>query len=85
MSKNILRKIGVKKDILNEKDLTRPIETSDLAFDDKFPHPSLINANTDEIESVFTNAAWIKVQSMSKPNLNSFKLNFKLFLIANIN
>ena len=64
--KNILRKLGVKRSILNEKELTRPIDIKDMLMDDKFPHPSLVNITTDDLRKLFTEVAWEKIELMPK-------------------
>ena len=66
VSKNILRKLGVKRSILYEKELMRPIDVKDMVDDDKFPPPSLVNTTTDDLRRVFTEGAWEKVALMRK-------------------
>ncbi len=82
MSKNLLRKLGVKRSILNEKELVRPIDVQDMLADEKFPHPSLVNTTTDNLRRVLTEHALERVTLMSK--LTCFMLFLSIVGLAAI-
>ena len=69
VSKKILQKLGVRKDILDEKDMARLLDVEDIIIHDNYPHPSLVNTNTDALQQLFTTNAWKKVAVLRKLSL----------------
>ena len=64
-----MQKLGARKNILDEKDMAHLLDVEDIIIHDNYPHPSLVNTNTDALQQVFTTNAWKKVAVLHKLSL----------------
>ena len=54
---------------MDEKDIPHLLDVEDIIIHDNYPHPSLVNTNTDALQQLFTTNAWKAVAVLRKLSL----------------
>lgn len=66
VSRSLLKKIGIKPDVLQADKIGRLLNLDDFIDSDDVPDASLINVNLDSLITIFNDEAFAKVQSMGE-------------------
>jgi len=59
--------------------MARLLDVEDIIIHDNYPHPSLVNTNTDALQQVYTTNAWKKLLYYISYHLQSSSRHFKKY------
>ena len=66
VSRSLLKKIGIKPDVLQADKIGRLLNLNDFVGSDEVPDASLVNVKMDSLSTIFDDEALAKVQSMGE-------------------